>query len=128
LFAVLARIAYGLWLSQEISSQFYWPTIANIKHHLYEIRTQQFAPHIGHNPLGQWAVYLIWLLILLLALTGWLSRTDAYWGEDWPVDLHILFSNLLKTFVIIHLFAIVIMSKLQRKNLTKQMIAGKKSL
>ncbi|MDI1297626.1 cytochrome b/b6 domain-containing protein [Methylotenera sp.] len=124
---VFARISYGLWLTKAASSKFYMPTIANMKHHLNEIRTRIFAPHIGHNPLGQLAVYLIWALIVALAITGWLSRTDAYWGEDWPVDLHLVLSNALQGLVILHIAAVVLMSKLQKKNLLKQMISCKSS-
>ncbi|MES1987618.1 MAG: cytochrome b/b6 domain-containing protein [Pseudomonadota bacterium] len=124
---VFARICYGLWLSKVASSRFYIPTFASIKLHIHEIRTQIFAPHIGHNPLGQLAVYLIWALIAVLALTGWLSRTDAYWGEDWPVDLHMIFSNVLQGLVMLHMAAVVLMSKLQKKSLLKQMISGKPS-
>ena len=125
LILVLSRIVYGLWFSKAVASKFYIPTIANIKLHLREIKAQRFSPHVGHNPLGQWAVYLIWTLIILLALTGWLSRTDAYWGEDWPVDLHAFFSNALQALVILHLAAVALMSKLQKKNLVKQMMTGK---
>ena len=127
LMLVFARISYGLWLSRVASSRFYMPTFASIKLHTHEIRTQVFTSQIGHNPLGQLAVYLIWMLIILLALTGWLSRTDAYWGEDWPVDLHIIFSNVLQGLVLLHIAAVVLMSKLQKKNLLKQMISGKPS-
>jgi cytochrome b len=122
LILVLSRIVYGLCLSKVASSQFYIPSIANIKLHIREIKTQHFSSHVGHNPLGQWAVYVIWLLILFLAFTGWLSRTDAYWGEDWPVDLHMFFSNALQSVVILHVLAVLLMSKLQKKNLLKQMI------
>ena len=125
LILVLSRIVYGVRLSKVPSSRLYIPTIANIKLHLSEIRTQHFASQAGHNPVGQGAVYLIWLLIILLALTGWLSRTDAYWGEDWPVDLHGIFSNVLQGLVILHLVAVMLMSKLQKRNLVKQMITGK---
>ena len=122
LLLVLSRIVYGLWLSKTASSKFYIPTVANIKLHFSEMKAQHFSSHVGHNPLGQWAVYLIWTLIILLALTGWLSRTDAYWGEDWPVDLHAFFSNALQALVILHLAAVALMSKLQKKDLVKQMI------
>ena len=122
---VLARIIYGLFLTKTASSQFYIPTISNIKLHISDIKAQHRSPHVGHNPLGQWAVYVMWTLILLLALTGWLSRTDAYWGEDWPVDLHAFFSNTLMLMVILHVSAIALISKLQKRNLVKSMINGK---
>ena len=125
LILVLSRIIHGLFITKTASSQFYIPTLANIKLHISELKAPHFSTHVGHNPLGQWAVYAIWTLILLLALTGWLSRTDTYWGEDWPVDLHSYLSNSLMFMVVLHVSAIAVISKLQKRNLVKIMIAGK---
>lgn len=122
---VLMRVFYGLWLSQQASSRFYIPTLARIQAHLIELRTKQFAPHEGHNPLGQLAVYFMWLIMALLGLTGWLSRTDAYWGEDWPVNLHQYLSNTLMGLVVLHLVAIYWVSRLSRRHLLKQMVDGR---
>ena len=122
---VLSRIIYGLFLTKTASSKFYIPSLDNIKLHISELKTKHLSPHVGHNPLGQWAVYAIWTLIILLALTGWLSRTDAYWGEDWPVDLHDYLSDALMLMVLLHVSAIVLISKLQKRNLAKNMINGK---
>ena len=122
---VLSRIIYGLFLTKAASSKFYIPSLANIKLHISDLKAQHRSAPVGHNPLGQWAVYAIWILIMLLAFTGWLSRTDAYWGEDWPVDLHAFFSNTLMLMVILHVSAIALISKLQKRNLVKSMIAGK---
>lgn len=82
------------------------------------------ADHHGHNPLGQLAVYVMWLLIMLLGFTGWLSRTDLYWGEDWPVQMHEMLSGLLQVMIVLHLLAVLLMTRLQRKNLIKAMIKG----
>jgi cytochrome b len=122
---VLLRIIVGISVHAQQNARFYLPSFKAIKQHMAEIRSRQFTQHVGHNPLGQCAVYGMWALIFLLALTGWLSRTDAYWGEDWPVDLHELLSNLLQGLVLLHLAAVVLMSRLQRKNLIRQMIIGK---
>lgn len=121
LFALL-RLIDGLWLSRLPASKFFVPKLADIKLHLNEISTGQMAHHDGHNPLGQLAVYVMWLLILLLGFTGWLSRTDMYWGEDLPVQMHEVLSDLLQVMVVLHLFAVVLMSKLQHRNLVKAMI------
>lgn len=119
------RIFVGFSPHAQQSARFYLPSLQAILQHIAEIRSRQFTQHVGHNPLGQWAVYCMWTLIFLLALTGWLSRTDQFWGEDWPVDLHELFSNVLQGLVLLHLAAVVLMSRLQKKNLLRQMIAGK---
>ena len=123
---VVSRIVYGLWFSKVASSRLYIPTMAGIKLHLIDMATQQALPHDGHNPLGQLAVYFMWFLILLLGFTGWLSRTDRYWGEDWPVTLHQGLSYTLMAMVALHLTAVFIVSRRSRQHLIKQMIDGKK--
>ncbi len=120
------RILYGLHKNTLKSAHFYLPRLSSIKQHIAEIRTGIVAPHQGHNPLGMLAVYLIWLLIALLALTGWISRTDAYWGEDGPVMLHEVLSYLLQGVVVLHVLAVVVMSKLQKQNLIKAMVVKSK--
>jgi len=122
---ILIRLWHAIRPNVVESSRLYLPTFEAIKQHLSEIQTGEFSQHYGHNPLGQLAVYLIWLLIGLLAITGWLSRTDAYWGEDWPVDWHEYISNTLMCVVAVHIFAVFIMSRLQKRNLIKQMLTGK---
>lgn len=122
---VLIRIIHGLLPNAPQASKFYWPSVKRIQHHISEIKKQKFSHEVGHNPLGQLAVYGMWGLIFLLTITGWLSRTDAFWGEDWPVDLHALFSTLLQGLVLLHLAAVVLMSRLQKQNLLKQMLARK---
>lgn len=124
---VLIRICDGLWISKQRMSQFYWPGFLAIRTHVKEVAAGRITSHVGHNPLGQSAVYLMWMLILLLAFTGWLSRTDQYWGEDWPVDIHAILSGFLQGMVVVHLLAVVLMSKLQGSNLIRAMMRGKKA-
>ena len=125
---VCIRILYGSLISKATSSRLYFPGISSLKLHAKELLNKQVPAYAGHNPFGQWAVYLMWLLIALLAVSGWLSRTDALWGEDWPVDLHMALSNVLQGVVVLHLLAVLLMSKLQKHNLVKAMIVGKEQI
>lgn len=122
---VLVRIYYGLWFTRYDTAKFYFPDFPAISGHIRELLSGRVSVHSGHNPLGQYAVYAIWLLIALLALTGWLSRTDAYWGEDWPVTAHMILSYLLQAMVVLHLLAVFVMSRLQRRNLVRAMLRGR---
>lgn len=121
---VLGRILLGC-ITQFKPARFYWPGMAAISLHLAQIRSGQVQPHRGHNPLGQWAVYLMWFLIAALATTGWLSRTDALWGEDWPVEAHAMLSYCLMGLVAVHVLAIFCISKLSGQHLLSQMIHGR---
>jgi cytochrome b len=122
---VFARIVYGMATSIP-AARFYWPGPRQLRQHVLSVLHGHAETQAGHNPLGQWAVYLIWLLLVLLALTGWISRTDAFWGEDWPVTWHGYLSTSLQVLVLMHIAAVLLMSKIQRTNLIKAMLSGKK--
>lgn len=129
---VLLRLLYGLplfsrWLKPNTTALFYVPKLKDIAHHVSGILSGSGFQGDGHNPLGQLAAYLMWLLILLLAMTGFLAGTDAFFGEDWPVTFHIGVSYALQAVVLIHLFGVMLMSYLQKQNLLISMITGCKS-
>lgn len=121
---VVVRILLGC-LTKISSARFYLPGWRALRTHIAELRQGHITAHRGHNPFGQWSVYLIWLLIAALALTGWLSRTDALWGEDWPVDLHAALSLGLLGLIAVHVLAVIVVSRLSGQHLLAQMIHGR---
>lgn len=121
---IIVRILLG-FVSHSTAARFYLPGKKAISAHLIEVRSGKVSLHQRHNPLGQWAVYLIWLLIALLVVTGWLSRTDALWGEDWPLDLHAALSFCLLGLMCVHVLAVFLLSRLSQQNLLSQMIHGR---
>lgn len=48
--------------------------------------------------------------MLLLGLTGWMSRLDAFWGDERVHDIHAFLANLLLVAVILHLAGVATMS------------------
>jgi cytochrome b len=69
-------------------------------------------------------VWLLWLLVLLLGLTGWMSRLDAFWGDDLVHGVHSLLADLLAVAAAVHVVAVVAMSVIWRENLTAAMMTG----
>lgn len=121
-----ARIVAGRWTTHS-AARLHFPVWQEIRTHLAQIRMGKVERQRGHNPLGQYAVYLIWSLLALLALSGWLSRTDAFWGEDWPVTLHATLSWVLMAVIALHLFAVWLIGRLSGQNLILQMLNGRES-
>ena len=76
----------------------------------------------GHDPLGLWMVWLLWSLIGLLALTGWMSRLDAWWGDEQLHDLHASLADVLGVAVCVHVVSIGLMSWHWRQNLPAAML------
>jgi cytochrome b len=121
---VLLRMAGGFVL-RNADAKLRWPGTALVRQHLRDLLARRAKAHPGHNPLGQYAVYLMWLLMLLLGLSGWISRTDALWGEDWPVLLHHWLADALLGMVCLHLAAIAALSAWFRTNLVGPMLLNK---
>ena len=97
-----------------------------LRAHAVEVFAGRVHRSLGHNPLGQWMAYLLWVLILTLALTGWMSRLDEFWGEEWLTDLHEALADGLMACLAVHLLGVAAMSRMQGENLVRAMITGRK--
>ncbi len=80
----------------------------------------------AHDPLGLWMVWLLWILVLLLGVTGWLSRLDAFWGDERLHDLHAWFADILIGAAGLHVLGVAAMSWRWRENLVAAMLTGRK--
>ena len=81
---------------------------------------------ISHDPLGVWMVWLLWTLVLALGVTGWMTRLDAFWGDETLHDIHAWLAHGLIGAVALHLAGVAAMSWRWRENLVAAMITGKK--
>lgn len=79
---------------------------------------------VGHNPAGGLVMIALMLIILLIGLTGYLSVKEFL--GDFMSEAHEAIASLALALVIIHIAAAVIMSLLQKENLVRAMVNGKK--
>jgi cytochrome b len=80
---------------------------------------------VGHNPAGALAIVALLSLGLLVSLTGWLTLHEMV-GE-WAEEVHEVLANFMLVIVVVHIVAVVGGSFLQKENLVKAMITGKKT-
>jgi len=92
---------------------------SRIAGHISAIAHGHEEPTLGHNPLGGIAV------LLLLALTTATVWTGGFGGEPME-DVHELVAWTLLAMVALHVLAVIAMSVLERENLVRAMITGKK--
>jgi cytochrome b len=81
---------------------------------------------LSHTPLGAVMMLLMWALILALAVTGWMSRLDALWGEDWPITIHAVLADSLMALIVVHVLAAIVFSIAGKENLVLAMLTGRK--
>lgn len=121
---VLIRLVWGLIGTRYARfSQFLKSPQAVIDHFMAVLRGQ---PHhdVGHNPAGGLVMFALMLLILLIGLTGYLSVKEFL--GDIASEAHEVVANILLGLVIIHIIAAIGMSLIERQNLVRSMVNGKK--
>ena len=84
----------------------------------------RFGSNLGHNPAGALAMLSLMVLVLLIGTTGYWIVKDFY--GDFMSDAHETIAHIALGVVIIHVIAAIIMSFMQKENLVRAMVTGKK--
>ena len=93
--------------------------------HIKSILASKENSELGHNPAGAIAMILLMILILLIGITGyWVVK--EFLG-DFMSEAHEVLANLALIVVVVHVVAAFLMSYLQKENLVKSMVTGKKN-
>jgi cytochrome b len=101
-----------------------WPSLSDSLAYMRLLLRGRPPRVMGHDPIGLWMVWLLWTLVLLLGLTGWMSRLDAFWGDDRVRDIHAVLADILLVAVLLHLAGVAMMSWLWKENLPVSMVTG----
>lgn len=125
---LVIRIVWGWIGSRNARFASFWPTRIRLHRHLRQLRTREFDPTEGHNPLGALMVVFMLTLLMLTALSGWMQGLDAFWGEDWVEQLHEYAATTLMVSVAIHVGAVILMSRVTGLALIRTMISGRRPL
>jgi len=125
---VVLRLAWGMLDSGHARLAAIWTSVRRALPYSAEYLRGRAEIYVGHNPLGALMAASLWALILLVALTGWMQRLDAFWGDEWLHDLHRTLAYVLAACSVAHVAGAVATSAIQRTNLTRAMITGRKSL
>ncbi|MBU3600988.1 cytochrome b/b6 domain-containing protein [Polynucleobacter sp. AM-25C3] len=83
-------------------------------------------PHhdVGHNPAGGLVMVALMLLILVIGVSGYLSVKELL--GDFAGEIHESVASLALGVVILHILAAIVMSLMEKQNLVKSMVDGKK--
>ncbi|MGN5478541.1 cytochrome b/b6 domain-containing protein [Cupriavidus basilensis] len=123
---VLARILWGFVGSEHARFRAWVPRPTAVLAYATALVRRRAPRFLSHTPLGSVMMLLMWALILALAVTGWMSRLDALWGEDWPVDIHAALADMLLALVVLHVLAAIVFSMTGKENLVLAMLTGRK--
>ena len=93
--------------------------------------------HVGHNPAGSWAIYLLLALGLLTGLSGLITLGGQegqgplgllvpYWAGEAFKEVHEALASAMLGVVVLHLAGVALESWRHHENLPRAMITGQK--
>jgi cytochrome b len=94
--------------------------------HLRSLARHRDGRYVGHSPAGGAMVVLLLAVITALGATGWLSRTDWFFGVKWMEEAHEILASTLLALVILHVLGVAHACWRHRENLVKSMVTGRK--
>ncbi|MBE3668614.1 cytochrome b [Vibrio navarrensis] len=122
LLSVAIRLLWGLVVQSPARLSRFLPSPSAAVSHLKEVLSERQDKHLGHNPAGAVMIWLLWGLIIATGVSGWLMVSDMFWGEEWLEETHEVLANLTFIAVAVHLSAVILMSKWNRKNYIQSML------
>jgi len=117
---IACRVIWGLAGSRYARfSSFLYSPVAGFRYLLDTLRGKA-ERHVGHNPAGSWAIYLLLLLGIGISVSG-LALLTA--GEQFE-DVHEVLANGALAVVVVHIVGVIAASFLHRENLPRAMVTG----
>ena len=93
---------------------------------LWNLRRGQTGRYLGLNPAGAAMSVALLVLLAISTVSGWMSVTIRFFGVAWVEELHSWSSDLALILVVVHVLGVLTMCALQRENLVRAMIDGRK--
>ncbi|MCX7165635.1 MAG: cytochrome b/b6 domain-containing protein [Rhodocyclales bacterium] len=81
--------------------------------------------HVGHNPAGAVAIFLLLGFGVVTAASGWATYQDM--GGHFMEELHEGAANGMMAIVVVHIAGVIVSSWLHRENLVLAMVTGWKT-
>lgn len=96
--------------------------------YLWNLRRGISGRYIGLNPAGTLMLVALLLALAVSTITGAMSVTVTFFGVWWVEDTHAYSSDALIVLAVLHVLGVVLMGILQRENLIRAMITGRKRI
>ncbi len=121
---VMARVVWGFVGTRNARFGSFVTGPRTVLHYLSRLRSGRAPRHLGHNPAGGAMIIALLVLLVVVAGSGWMSETDAWFGVPWVDHLHHLSAHLLLVLIGLHVAGVIASSWLHRENLVVAMITG----
>jgi cytochrome b len=123
---VAARILWGLVGSRNARFSTFVRSPAEVVRFVAATARFSAPRYLGHNPAGAVMILALLAAIAVIATTGYMMTTNAYWGIEWVEELHEAAAYATLGLVALHVAGVVLASVEHGENLVRAMFTGRK--
>jgi cytochrome b len=123
---IVFRIVWGFIGTRYSRFKSFVRPLRTVFRYLGQIARGQPGRYLGLNPAGAAMSVALLVLLAVSAISGWMQITQRFFGVDWVETLHTWSSNLVLILVAVHVLGVLLMCALQKENLVRAMITGRK--
>ena len=122
---VAFRIVWGLVGTRHARFSSFVRGPAAVARHVRAMLRGRPEQHAGHNPTGTLAILAMLGLTLAVTATGWAGFNDL--GGEWLNEVHEAVAGVMLTVAGVHVGGVLFGSWLERENLVRAMVTGRKT-
>lgn len=122
------RLVWGFWGSRYSRFRMVGVRLRAAPGYLLNLRRGITGRYIGLNPAGTLMLVALLLSLAVSVISGAMSVTVTFFGVWWIEDTHAYSSDAVIVLVVLHVVGVVLMGLLQRENLIRAMITGRKRI
>ncbi|WP_027554010.1 cytochrome b/b6 domain-containing protein [Bradyrhizobium sp. Cp5.3] len=122
------RLIWGVYGSRYARFRMVGVRLRAAPRYLLNLRRGMTGRYIGLNPAGTLMLVALLLTLAVSAISGAMAVTVTFFGIWWVEDTHTYSSDAVIVLVVLHVAGVVLMAILQRENLVRAMITGRKRI
>lgn len=122
------RLVWGFWGSRYSRFRMVGVRLRASPRYLWNLRRGITGRYIGLNPAGTLMLIALMVSLAVSTITGAMSVTVTFFGVWWVEDAHHYSSDAVIVLVVLHVAGVVLMGILQRENLIRAMVTGRKRI
>ena len=123
---IAVRLVWGLIGSEHARFSNFVYSPLTVSRFLLDSLRMRAKRYLGHNPAGGVMVLALLGMVSLIAISGYMMTTDAYWGEEWVEDVHKTAVYVTLGLIVLHVAGVIFASVEHKENLVRAMITGRK--
>lgn len=123
---VAIRVPWGLTGSRHARFASFMHRPSTVSAFLADTVRLRARRYLGHNPAGGVMVITLLVAIAVIAASGFMMTTDAFWGVEWVEDVHEITVTLTLALIALHVGGVILASFEHGENLVRSMVTGAK--